>query len=536
MTSYDHIVIGAGSAGSVMAARLARAGRRVLLLEAGGPTRSLFHRLPIAFPKLWFRPDTSWSLSTEPEPCMDGRRLPIPRGRGLGGSSAINGMIYNRGSAWDWDQWRALGLEGWGFSDMLPYFRRIEAFHGGASRLHGGEGPVAVRRLPSPSPLTPILLDAARAAGFPVTDDFAGEEPEGWGVPDFTIDRRGRRVGAADAYIHGKPGLSTLETRTTARVSRIVVENGRATGVAYEQDGRAAIAHAEGDIVLCGGAIASPHLLLLSGIGPADELKVAGVEPLLDLPEVGRNLQDHIGAGFEVESRDPRTFEYHLRADRFALASLQWWLGLGGPLAAPPVIGMAIARTRQGLEAPDMRLLVSGVSMHSKVWFPGVRPGRGPAMLAAFSICYPKSRGHVRLASADPAAPPSFRYNGLCDPHDVAELVRGYRLMREFLAQPALAGVMGEIRAPLPDPHDEPAVEAWLRRAAMITHHPIGSCRMGADPDAVVDGRCRVNGVEGLRVVDASIFPTQIGGNPNAPIMAIAEKAADDLLGVAPPG
>jgi len=528
-TRYDYVVIGAGSAGSVLAARLAGAGRRVLLLEAGaGRGRSLLHRLPFAFPKLWFRPDTSWNLRTEPEPCMADRSLPIPRGRGLGGSSAINGMIYNRASAWDWDRWGEIVSPDWRFEAMLPWFKRVEAHHRGSSALHGGEGLVLIHPLPSPSPLSRTVLGAACAMGYPVTEDFAGAEPEGFGVPDFTIDRRARRCSASDAYLRRPPTTLTIERGAT--VSRILIEAGRAVGVEYERNGECRAAHADAEVALCGGALASPQILMLSGIGPACVLRRAGVSCAVDRAEVGRNLQDHIGGAFEVESADPRTFERTLRLDRFAVATAQWALGLGGPLGAPPVIAMGIVRSMQGSPAPDLRLLISGVSMSSRPWFPKLRPGRGPAMMVGFSICYPRSRGFVEIRSADPAAPPAFRYNGLCEREDVDDLARAYRMTRELLDEGAMRSLVRALPAGLPDPHDAGAVEAWLRRASMITHHPVGSCRMGADADAVVDPRCRVNGVGNLRVVDASIFPQQIGGNPNVPIMAIAEKIAADML------
>lgn len=534
--NVDHIVIGAGSAGSVLAARLAASGRRVLLLEAGTTTgRSLLHKLPFAFPKLWFRKDTSWGFFTQPEPCMNERRLPVPRGRGLGGSSAINGMIYNRASRWDWDQWGEIVSSDWRFDALLPYFRRVEAHHGGETALHGGTGPIQIHRLPSPSPLSQQVIGAAHDLGYPTTDDFAGAEPEGWGVPDFTIDRNGRRCSASDAYLAPNRVPKSLTITRGATVSRVIVEDGRAVGVEYTREGQTYCVRANADILLCGGALASPQLLMLSGIGPADVLDRNGIAAVLIRDDVGRNLQDHIGGAFEVEASDTRTFERTLRLDRMAAAAIQWGLGFGGPLAAPPVIAMGILRSQQSVEAPDLRLLISGVTMGSKPWIPGIKPGRGAAMMVGFSICYPRSRGRVEITSTDPTAPPAFYYNGLCDPADVEDLVRAYRLVREMCDHRDMRAIISAVPSTLPDPGDPDAIASWLRRTAMITHHPVGSCRMGRDVDAVVDQRCRVNGLDNLRVVDASVFPRQIGGNPNVPIMAIAEKIADDILGRTPP-
>jgi choline dehydrogenase len=531
----DYIVIGAGSAGAVIAARLSLCAT-VLLIEAGGPSRNLLYQMPAVLAKLWFNPKSSWGLFTEPEVALEGRRVPVPRGKAMGGSSAINGMVYNRGSAFDYDTWAASGLGAeWSFAGLMPYFRKIEDHWAGDSPWHGSGGPVRISQHSDVSPLYPKAVAAAQAMGFAETLDFAGGQPEGFGTPEFTIDRRGRRVSAADAYLRSAGGRANLRTEMNARVTRIVVEQDRAVGVDYLQHGKRQTARAGREIILCGGAIASPQLLLLSGIGPADELRGNGIDPVHDLPAVGRNLQDQPACSFEAEALQPAMFEHILRADRFALATLQWAAGLGGPLASPPLLVSAIIRTKPGLSAPDMRVMLGSVAFDSRIWFPGLRKGKGHITTAAFSLCYPKSRGSLTLGSADPLAPPRIRYNLLAEPDDLSEMRRGYRLMRDLQRQDALRGVIGAVTRPAQEPKSDDEIDAFLRASVATTSHPLGSCRMGADDESVVDPQFRVRGIKCLRVVDASIFPTQIAGNPNGPIMAIGEKAADVILGKAAP-
>jgi choline dehydrogenase len=532
----DYIVIGAGSSGAVIAARLSEHAT-VLLLEAGGPSRNLLYQMPAALTKLWFNPRSSWSLFTEPETALDGRRVPVPRGKAMGGSSAINGMVYNRGSAFDYDSWAANGLGAeWSFAGLMPYFRKIEDHWAGTSPWHGAGGPVRISPHSDVNPLYPKALAAAQAMGFAETLDFAGAQPEGFGTPEFTIDRRGRRVSAADAYLRPARGRANLRVEMNARVTRIIIEQCRAVGVDYLQHGKRQTVRAGREVILCGGAIASPQLLLLSGVGPADELRGIGIDPVHDLPAVGRDLQDQPACSFEAEALQPAMFERTLRADRFALATFQWALGLGGPLASPPLLISAIIRTTPGLAAPDMRVMLGSVAFDSRVWFPGLRKGKGHITTAAFSLCYPKSRGSLTLGSADPFAAPRIRYNLLAEGEDLTEMRRGYRLMRDLQRQDALREVIGAVTRPAREPVSDDEVDAFLRASVATTSHPLGSCRMGADEGSVVDSQFRVRGIKGLRVADASTFPTQIAGNPNGPIMAIGEKAADIILGKpAPP-
>jgi choline dehydrogenase len=531
----DYIVIGAGSSGCIVANRLSAPGAgSVLLLEAGGESRGLPYRMPLAATRLWFDPRSSWSLVSEPEPGLGGRRLPVPRGRALGGSSAINGTIYNRGSPHDYDQWSDAGLCGWDYASLLPYFRRIEDHWRGADGFHGAGGEVAVTPLRYRSPFSAPVLEAARQLGLPVTDDFLGPESEGLGLPDLNVDVRGRRASAADAFLEPVRARRTLHIETHARVLRIVVENRKAVGVEYLRGGRRHLVRARREIILSGGAIASPQLLLLSGIGPADELESLGIAVLHDLPGVGRDLNDQPGASFEILTRTPHSFVRELRADRFALSMIQWALGYGGPAAGPPMVAMGALRTVASERSPDLRVMIAAATMESRVWYPGITRSGDHKLLVNFAVAHPRSRGSVRLASADPLGAPKIQFNLLTADHDIVRLRAGYRLMHSLVRQPALAAIAGALARPPADPADDRELDAYLRSVAGTTSHPMGSCRMGVDAAAVVDAQCRVHGIESLRVIDAAVFPTQISGNPHATAMMLGDRAADMILGRAP--
>lgn len=537
METWDYIVIGAGSSGSVVAARLSEdEGARVLVLEAGPWDRSLRFKIPIAGMTMRNHPKASWQYVSEPEPGLEGRRLEVPRGRVVGGSSAINGAVYNRGNPADFSMWASAGLPDWDYASVLPYFRRIEDHWRGGDEFHGDGGPVPVSTLAHPSPLTPHALAAAREAGYPLSDDWAGPNPEGWGIPDVNVDKRGRRVTSATAFL--KPALKrrrNIEIRPNATTLRLLVENGRVRGVEYERGGRVETAHARSEVVLSAGAIGSPHLLLRSGIGPADELKAAGVTPVHELKGVGRNFNDQPMFFTVRRSKLPVTIENTLRLDRLMLEMGRWLLGLGkSPLSGPPAITAANIRTVQGRSAPDLRFMLSGATHDSRPWFPLFRPGAGHLVLAMCAVAHPRSRGSITLSSADPRKPPRIRYNLLTDPWDVEEARRGYRLLAEYLAQPSLAKVLGETVWLDREVRTDEEVDAFVRRAAGTTAHPVGACRMGVDDDAVVDAQCRLRGLEGLRVVDTSVFPVQLSGNPHATAVMMGDRVSDAISGRAP--
>jgi choline dehydrogenase len=527
MDSFDYIIIGAGSAGCVLAARLSEDPRnRVLLLEAGGSDRRWDVRIPLAVSKLWPNPKLTWGFLSEPEAALGGRRLPVARGRMLGGTSSLNGMMAIRGHRTDYDGWRDSGLAGWGWDDVLPWFRKLEHHWRGETPHHGGSGPLSIELHPAPSPLMAHAIAAAQALGYPVTEDFNGERSDGFGMPDFTI-RHGRRCSAADAYL--RPALSrpTLAVRTSAMVTRIMTSGKKATGVAYRLGGEERQALATREVLVAGGAINTPQLLMLSGIGPADHLRAMGIEVIAHSPEVGANLQDHPGCGLEFDL-DPRlAFERELRLDRLALSFLRWLFVGKGVFGAPPLAISANVTTHPRSAEVDLHVLLIPLAMQSRIWFPGLSSAFGPRLGAMWSLNYPRSRGALTLHTADPLAPPRISFNLLSDPQDLSEMLHGYHRLRAFLAEPSLASVLGALRRPEQNLITDEDVVAYIRETAATAYHPSGTCRMGADPMSVVDGTLRVRGIEGLRVADASIFPRLPGGNTNLPVIMVAERAAD---------
>lgn len=526
MTSPDYIVVGAGSAGCVIAARLSEdPSVRVTLIEAGGKDRHPNIKIPAAFAKQ-FKTSLDWDFATEPEPHCDGRSLYVPRGKSLGGSSSMNAMLYVRGRPLDYDLWEADGCPGWGWNDVKPYFLKSEDNVRGASDDHAVGGPLRVENPRSPRKLTERMLEAVAAAGIPRIADYNGPEQDGAAWAQVT-QKGGRRWSAADAFLRPALKRPNLEVITNALVTGIDLDGGRATAVRYrDADGAEHALAPAREIVLSAGAIGSPQILMLSGIGPAGHLGDVGAPVVHDLPGVGGNLQDH---PYVVCVWSVRVPESLYGADK-PKGVAEWALRRTGPLASTVAEAFAFVRSRPGLPAADLQFHLAPAYFVDN----GFEEHEGHAITMGPVLVSPKSRGAVRLRSADPAAKPRILTNSLAEPEDVAALVAGVKMTREFAGEPSLATVIDREIYPGADVRDDADIEADARRRVELLYHPAGTCRMGSGEDAVVDPELRVRGIEGLRVADASIMPLIPGGNTNAPTIMIGEKAADLIAGKVP--
>ncbi|HJZ49998.1 MAG TPA: choline dehydrogenase [Roseiflexaceae bacterium] len=514
---YDYIVIGAGSAGCVVAGRLTEDPHvSVLVLEAGGADDREEIKIPYAAWSLQGS-EVDWAYVTEAQPHLNERRIAWPRGKVLGGTSSINAMVYMRGHREVYDGWRSSGCVGWGYADVLPLFKRSERHSHGASEYHGADGALDVADQRDANPLSCAFVDAARELGFPINDDFNAPEQEGFGFYQVT-QRQGRRWSAADAFLKPAMQRPNLSVATHAQATRLLFEGQRAVGVAYVQHGEARQARASREVILCGGAINSPQLLLLSGIGSADELRGLDIPVIADLPGVGQNLQDHLDVAVAYRCTEPISL-----GTLYAAAEIEYRYFRKGPLASNGPEAGGFLRTRADLAAPDLQFHFSpGWS----VGFGTHRPaGHGFSLWPALVL--PESRGSLRLRSADPLAPPLLQPNYLASAADMAVLVHGVKLARELAATQAFAPFVGEAIQPAATVRGDAELRAYIRASASTVYHPVGTCKMGVDPLAVVDPQLRVYGVEGLRVADASIMPTIVNGNTNAPAIMIGEKLAD---------
>jgi choline dehydrogenase len=532
VTRLDFIIIGGGSAGCVLAARLSEdPAVSVLLLEAGeSEAGRLAMRMPLAWRDTFLDPAVSWGYQSEPEPMADARVVPVPRGKVLGGTASVNGMMYSRGAAPDYDDWARAGLAGWSYAQVLPYFKRAESNWRGANPWHGAEGPLTVARHRPDRYYYPALIAAARELGFAELDDFHGAQMEGFSTPDFTV-HRGERGSTVARYLRPAMSRNNLQVITVAHASRLIIEGRRARGVECLVGGQPRRFECQREVLLAAGSIGSPQLLLLSGVGPSAQLAACGVPLVHALPGVGSNLQDHQSLGVMFSSRLPCTFETQLRADRFALSLLRWLLFRSGPVGDLPVAAQGFVRTAPGLDRPDLQMLVSPVSMAARPWFPLWRRGAGHVLSIACVLSHPVSRGQVSLRSADPRDPPRVQLGLLQAEQDRLSLRRIVRFVRRYFATASAAALVSTELLPGAAVQSDEDIDAYVRRSLGTAMHPVGTCAMGTGPDAVVDAQLRVHGLEGLRVVDASVMPTIIGGNTNAPVIMIAEKAVDMILG-----
>ena len=514
MPEYDYVIVGAGSAGCVLAARLSEdPDVRVALIEAGPPDTIENIHVPVAFSTL-FRTQVDWDYSTAAEPHADRRRIYLPRGKTLGGSSSTNAMVYIRGNRADYDGWRAAGCTGWGFEDLLPHFIRAEDNERGASALHGAGGPLTVSEDRAPNPITDAFLQACAQAGLPANEDFNGATQEGFGRYQRT-QREGRRCSAAVAYLHPAMARANLVVETHMQVHRVLFEGERAIGVQAARLGEICELRAARETIVCAGAYNSPQLLMLSGVGPGELLSMLQIPVVQDLRSVGQNLQDHAAAGLTWAHDEPVSL-----LDPLTEANLAAFVGEGrGPLTSNVAEAGGFIRSSAALEAPDIQFHAAPAMYVDE---PVTEHGFGVAPC----LLTPASRGYVVPLSPDPTAKPYILHNYLAEEADMARMVEGLRVALEIARQPALAPYTTRpYYTPVSDSEED--LRAHIRQQVFTLYHPVGTCRMGADAEAVVDTDLRVRGVEGLRVVDASVMPTVPRGNTNAPTIAIAERAAE---------
>ncbi len=530
----DYVIIGAGSAGCAIAYRLAEAGKRVLVIEHGGWDGGPFIQMPAALSYPMNMALYDWGLKSEPEPHLGGRIMATPRGKVIGGSSSINGMIYVRGHARDYDHWAEVGATGWGYADVLPYFKRMEHWHdgghGGDPEWRGTDGPLHITRGPRTNPLTRAFVEAGQQAGYPVTPDYNGQQQEGFGPYDATI-WQGRRWSAANAYL--RPALKRPNcTLVRALARRVIIQNGRATGVEVRRKGRIEVIGANAEVIIAASSLNSPKILMQSGIGPAAHLRDHGIAVIVDRPGVGQNLQDHLEMYIQMAATQPVSLYKHWNLYGKGMIGAQWLFSRSGLGASNQFESAGFIRSAAGVDYPDIQFHFLPIAVR----YDGKTAAEGHGFQAHVGPMRSVSRGQVTLKSNDPDAPPKIQFNYMSDPSDWADFRTCIRLTREIFAQPAFAPFRGHEIQPGDAAQSDAALDAAIMQHVESAYHPCGTCRMGRadDENAVVDPETRVIGVDALRVADSSIFPRITNGNLNGPSIMTGEKAADHILGRTP--